>query len=108
MKHAVLALLALALSACVSAPPTSTAPQASIEDRKKEIAILRDKGAIGFEEAARRQYAIQRGAYALSPGEVAFWEESIGHARAVDQRRLSPAGYKARVQAAYARHMGRG
>lgn len=96
-------LAALSLGACVAGPPPAGTPvvRLSVEDQKKDIALQRDRGLIGFEEAARRQYAIQRNAYRLSPGETAFWETSIGYAREVDSGRMSPAEYKVRVQQAY-------
>ena len=103
---AALLLAVLPLAACVSAPPPTTVVQVSVEDQKKEIARLRNTGAIGYEEAARRQYAIQRGAYSLTASEVGFWETSIALAREVDRRRLTPADYQARVQAAYALMVG--
>ncbi|WP_139315276.1 hypothetical protein [Mongoliimonas terrestris] len=100
--------LAAVTAACVASPRPVTrvaSPPLTVEDQKKDIAIARDRGLIGFEEAARRQYAIQRTNYRLSPGEVRFWEASIVEARKVDQGALTPDQYKQRVQALYSRNV---
>ncbi|WP_181706398.1 hypothetical protein [Chthonobacter rhizosphaerae] len=104
------AVAALA-SACVASPqatvrapaPTAARPL-SPEDQKKDIAIARDRGLIGFEEAARRQYAIQRENYSMTRGDVRFWEASIAEARKVDQGLLTPDDYKRRVQVLYSQN----
>jgi hypothetical protein len=89
---ACLAVLALALgtTACVpSRQPPTTVVQSSVEERKREVAQMRDRGVITYEEAARRQFAIQRNAYALSDGEMSFWRASIEYAMQVDRGRLT-------------------
>lgn len=104
-------VLAAPMAACVAVPsarpPVAAAPKpVSIEDQKKDIAIARDRGQITFEEAAVRQYAIQRNAYRLSIGEERFWEASISEARRVDRREITPDEYKRRIQTLYAANVG--
>jgi hypothetical protein len=100
-------LVGVGLAACVPSrqPPTVIA-QSSVEERKMEVARMRDAGRISYEEAARRQFAIQRNAYALTDGEMSFWRASIEYAQMVDRGRITPAEYRARVQQAYARFVG--
>ena len=112
MPHAVLrsvlvaVLGAAVLSGCVvSRDPPTTRVQSTVEERKIEVARLRDRGMISYEEAARRQFAIQRNAYALTDGEMAFWRASIQYAAMVDRRQISPAEYRTRVAAAYAEYV---
>jgi hypothetical protein len=108
-KTTIIAVLAAALSlaACVSTPlPPSSTRIAVVENQKKDIAIERNAGRISYEEAARRQYAIERASYALRASEVNFWQEAISLARAVDENRISRAEYQRRIQIAYARDVG--
>jgi hypothetical protein len=101
---AVLLALAVAgvVSACVpSRDPPTTITQVSVEERKRDVAALRDRGVISYEEAARRQFAIQRNAYALSDGEMQFWRASIEIAVLHDQGRITREEYQRRVAAAY-------
>ncbi len=110
--RAALLVLATTLAAgCVpSRQPPTTVTQASVEQRKMEVASLRDRGLISYEEAARRQFAIQRNAYALSDGEMSFWRASIEYAMLVDRRQITPDEYRRRVQVAYQEYVepGRG
>ena len=98
-------LLASVTTACVSMAPPTTVTQVSVEDQKRDIARLRDQGRITYLEAARRQYAIQQANYTLTPGEEAFWRESIAQAALVDRGRITPAEYRRRVQIAYSRNV---
>lgn len=97
------ALATALLAGCVATDrPTTTQTQLlPIEAQKKEIAQLRDRGTISYEEAARRQFEIQRANYALSDGEVSFWRASIEYARQVDSRQIKKSDYRRLVAAAY-------
>lgn len=99
-------LTASLMGACVSVAPPTTVTRVSIEDQKRDIARQRDLGRIGYLEAARRQYAIQQANYTLTPGEEAFWRESMAQAALVDQGRISPEEYRRRIQIAYSRNVG--
>lgn len=103
-RRAILMVLAgAALSGCVVSrdPPTASRTLEVVEQRKREIAQLRDRGLISYEEAVRRQYAIQRHAYALTDGELSFWRASIDLARKVDAGAMTPAAYHQAVEEAY-------
>jgi predicted DNA-binding protein (UPF0251 family) len=92
----------LLAAACVpTGQPMTAAPQLSVEQRKMDVARLRDAGKISYEEAARRQFAIQRNAYALTDGELSFWRASIEYAMMVDSRAISKAEYRRLVAEAY-------
>jgi hypothetical protein len=100
---AVLAVF-LVLPGCIpTTQPPTTAMKMSVEERKMDVARLRDRGVIGYEEAARRQFAIQRNAYTLTEGEMAFWRASIEYAMQVDRGRITRDEYRRRVDAAHAR-----
>lgn len=99
---AVLVVVFVPLAACVpTGQPMTTVTQSAVEQRKMEVARLRDEGRISYEEAARRQFAIQRNAYALTDGEMSFWRASIEYAMMVDAGQLSSEGYKRNVAEAY-------
>ncbi|ODN70536.1 hypothetical protein [Methylobrevis pamukkalensis] len=111
MKKSLLALgilAPLALAACVTAPqlPPSSTRIAVVEAQKKDIAINRNRGMISYEEAARRQFAIEQASYALRPSEIRFWNEAIATARMADEGRISKQEYQRRIQIAYARDVG--
>jgi predicted DNA-binding protein (UPF0251 family) len=97
------AILAVPLLAgCVpTGQPMTAAPQLSVEQRKMDVARLRDAGKITYEQAARRQFGIQRNAYALTDGEISFWRASIEYAMMVDRRQITPEEYRRRVAEAY-------
>lgn len=105
-RAGVVLLLAAMAAACVpSRQPPTTITQTSVEQRKMEVAQMRDRGLISYEEAARRQFAIQRNAYALSDGEMSFWRASIDYAAQVDRRQITPQDYQRLIQLAYARYV---
>lgn len=93
------------LAGCVGTyTPTTQVRTMSVEEQKIDIARQRDAGRIGYAEAVRRQYAIQRANYALTPGEETFWQVSAREAARVDAREITPAEYQRRVREAYARY----
>jgi hypothetical protein len=99
---AILAVAGPLLAGCVpTGQPMTGAPQMSVEQRKMDVARLRDAGQISYEEAARRQFAIQRSAYALTDGELSFWRASIEYAMMVDARTISRDDYRRLVAEAY-------
>ncbi len=102
-RTAALAAAALVLAGCVQPdrPPPSSAQLLNAEAQKKEIAQMRDRGKITFEEAARRQFEIQRAYYALTEGEMSFWRASIEYAHQVDRREISQADFFRLRDAAY-------
>ncbi|HUG62624.1 MAG TPA: hypothetical protein VMP03_12305 [Methylomirabilota bacterium] len=108
VRSALIALAAsLTLSGCViGRQPPTVIEQSSVEQRKMDVARLRDAGRISYEEAARRQFAIQRNAYTLTDGEMAFWRASIEYATMVDRRQITPAQYRFQVQQAYVTYVG--
>ena len=83
-----------------------SAAEAAAEDQKRAIANMRDAGYISYEEAARRQYEIQRNTYPMSPAEHAYWNAAFGIAAMVDRRQITPAEYQVRIRAAYAQIVG--
>lgn len=97
--------LSLSLAGCMSAPAERPLV-GSIEDQKREIAAQRDRGEIGYAEATQRQYVLQSATYSLTPGEEAFWRESLRLSAEVDAGGLSPADYRGAIQVAYARNVG--
>ncbi|SON53550.1 hypothetical protein HDIA_0009 [Hartmannibacter diazotrophicus] len=100
----------LLLAACVGVPPQlppSSSRLPAVENQKKDIGIWRNKGLISYEEAARRQYAIERSSYALRDSEVHFWNEAIKNAKLVDAHLITPNEYFRRVKRDYARDVGR-
>ncbi|BBE73321.1 hypothetical protein [Oharaeibacter diazotrophicus] len=99
---AAVVLAASVLAGCVATDrPTTDVKLDTVEASKRDIAALRDRGAISFEEAARRQFAIQRNFYALTDGEYSFWRASIEYARDVDARRITPKRYRELTAIAY-------
>lgn len=95
-------LAASVLAGCVATDrPTTVVRLPAVEDSKRDVASLRDRGAISYEEAARRQFSIERNAYALTDGEYSFWRASIEYARDVDARRITPQRYRELTAAAY-------
>jgi hypothetical protein len=103
-KVAAALVAGLLMAGCVGVDrPTTKTAVLSVEEQKKEIASLRDRGVINFEEAARRQFEIQRNNYALSEGEYSFWRASIEYAKQVDEGRITVAQYRQLTAEAYAR-----
>ncbi len=102
-RSAVLAAAALLLAGCVQPdrPTTSSAQLLNAEAQKKEVAQLRDRGVIGFEEAVRRQFEIQRAYYALTEGEMSFWRASIEYGHQVDRKEIKKADFFRLRDAAY-------
>ena len=101
-KFIAAAIAAAVLSGCVATDrPTTKVALVSVEQRKKDVASLRDRGVISYEEAARRQFEIQRNAYALTPGEISFWRASIEYAAQVDRHRITKTEYRRLTAAAY-------
>ena len=80
--------------------------EAAATEQKRAIAELRDQGVIGYEEAARRQYEVQRTTYALTAGEVAYWNAAFQIAALVDSGQIDRAEYQRRIQLAYAQYVG--
>ena len=95
-------LAALVVTGCVATDkPTTTVRLPTVEEQKREIAGLRERGVVTYEEAARRQFEVERNNYALSEGEFAFWRASLEYARQVDARQITPADYRRLTAAAY-------
>lgn len=84
-------------------PPTSLTVLTSIEEQKKDVARLRDRGQITYEEAVRRQFAIERNNYELSQGQMSFWRAMVLHGVDVDRGRITPAQFRALQQQEYLR-----
>jgi hypothetical protein len=108
VTRAAAAVLMLMLSAgCVATDrPTTKVVMQSVEEQKKDVAVLRDRGQISFEEAARRQFEIQRANYALTEGEFAFWRASIEYAMQVDRGQITRQRFFVLRDAAYAKFVG--
>lgn len=107
----ILLVSALCVSALLSGcnpserPLTAKVTLSSVEDQKKDVARLRDEGVISYEEAARRQFAIQRGNYNLTDGEISFWRASIELAMKVDRGQISKTEYKRLIAEAYQQYV---
>lgn len=99
---AALVLAGLLAAGCTATDrPTTQVSLPTVEQQKRDIAGLRDRGVITYEEAARRQFELQRNAYALTEGEYSFWRDSIRYARQVDLKQITKAQYRTLVAKAY-------
>jgi SOS-response transcriptional repressor LexA len=108
-RSPVLAALALALLAAgcnpSPRPMTDKVTLSSVEDQKRDVARLRDRGVISYEDAARRQYEIQRGNYNLTDAELSFWRASIEIAMKVDRGEIRAKDYQRLIHEAYDRYV---
>lgn len=96
-------VVAAALSGCVPVDrPQPWSRLASVELSKQDVARLRDRGVISCEEATRREFAIERSAYALSDRDLDTWNLAILYARQYDARRLDRASYRQLTSALFA------
>ncbi len=99
-------LIGPVMAGCVSPEmPRTTSVKMSVEEQKKDVADLRNRGVITYEEAARRQFEIQRANYTLTNGELSFWRASIFYARQVDRRQITREAYQRQVDEAYRRYV---
>ncbi|WP_237152636.1 hypothetical protein [Oryzibacter oryziterrae] len=90
--------LALVLSACIPTDrPRPYAHLPAVEDQKKDIAVLRNRGVINYETAARRQFEFERANYALTDAELGLWHTAFLYARQYDRREITLQDYQARI-----------
>jgi hypothetical protein len=95
--------LALVLAACIPTDrPRPVVRLPAVEDQKRDIAVLRNRGVINYETAARRQFEFERASYALTDAELEIWREAILEARRYDRREITLQVYQARVAALFA------
>jgi len=96
-------LAALILAGCVPTdrpPPSAQIPQ--IENLKRDVAGQRNRGMISYEEAARRQFEIERAYYSLNAKQLKTWRLAIDLAHQYDYRQITRQDYERRKQMLFA------